>query len=45
MPRGTAAAAWNGGGLLFDPEALMGRVLAILGTPPAEAPNLQEHAP
>ncbi|MFC4167953.1 FliH/SctL family protein [Teichococcus aestuarii] len=36
MPPGQAEARWTNGGLLYDPAALMARVLAILGDTPAD---------
>ncbi|ONG48353.1 hypothetical protein BKE38_22055 [Pseudoroseomonas deserti] len=41
LPEGQAEAGWSDGGLLYDPAALMGRVLAVLGAPsPMLAPEL-----
>jgi len=38
MPPGEAEAAWGDGGLVYDPAALMARVLGVLGAPaPADA--------
>ncbi|PHK93699.1 hypothetical protein CR162_17070 [Pseudoroseomonas rhizosphaerae] len=36
MPQGRAEARWADGGLLYDPAALMARVLAVLGDTPAD---------
>lgn len=49
MPPGQAEAAWGEGGLVYDPAALMARVLGVLGAPapaPAsEAGPAQEKLP
>ncbi|MCQ4159914.1 hypothetical protein NON00_08225 [Roseomonas sp. GC11] len=37
LPEGQAEAAWADGGLIYDPAALMARVLATLGAPAADA--------
>ena len=41
MAPGTAEASWQGGGLLFNPPALLARMRAILAAPPQPLP-LQE---
>jgi hypothetical protein len=46
MPFGAAEAAWNGGGITFDPAALLERVTSVLAaasqTTPDPIPEAQE---
>lgn len=45
MPPGSAEASWVSGGLVYRPEALAARVLAILEAPHASSEPLQEIEP
>jgi flagellar biosynthesis/type III secretory pathway protein FliH len=45
MPPGAAEASWVSGGLVYQPDALLARALAILDAPQAPSPSSQEIEP